>query len=355
MTLATTIHGPAPAAGISRDVVEAILLADNYETRKFLITDALLLDESGEKLNIVVDMVFNFLLFTEDAGFTTDQTACALALLMDVHAYATASPLIKLKNDYLYFANALFSLGVAQPPTYERMFALADLQKLHTQVLHTYFRHYTLYKHAFTRKPRSGGNVFDVSHLAPPSALHPDNRSTESTATAEPVPKTAEEGAAKDGVDSPPPTAVPTTANPAVGDTVPATEPQQRESSVKFSDTVTVNAAPSDLGTQRQPTSSTPGQQPGSDQPPSSGGDLDPTHSPAPRSAIDTASALGLPPDDPLVHVVDARLNDLKVTWLDRLQRLEQEIELRLKQVHEPPAEPVAKKTKPKQAAAGHH
>ncbi|XP_036916928.1 coiled-coil domain-containing protein 189 isoform X2 [Sturnira hondurensis] len=93
---------------------------------------------------ITLDLFSHALIFCRQKGFSLEQTSTACALLQDLHKACIETSLGNVEECYRYFTNLLFCHGVRE----EQLLALADY------VVNTYFRHFKLYKYAFTPQVR---------------------------------------------------------------------------------------------------------------------------------------------------------------------------------------------------------
>ncbi|XP_010615723.1 coiled-coil domain-containing protein 189 isoform X2 [Fukomys damarensis] len=117
---------------------------------------------------ITLDLFSHALIFCHQQGFSLEQTSVACALLQDLHKACVATPLGNVEECYRYFTTALFSHGVRvstlqwtshpsldkRPPFSIDLFKEEQLLALADYIVNTYFRHFKLYKYAFTPQVR---------------------------------------------------------------------------------------------------------------------------------------------------------------------------------------------------------
>ncbi|XP_036990230.2 cilia- and flagella-associated protein 119 isoform X2 [Artibeus jamaicensis] len=117
---------------------------------------------------ITLDLFSHTLIFCRQKGFSLEQTSTACALLQDLHKACIETSLGNVEECYRYFTSLLFCHGVRE----EELLALADY------VVNTYFRHFKLYKYAFTPQVRLDLSLTYVG-LQPPKLWPEDETKKE--------------------------------------------------------------------------------------------------------------------------------------------------------------------------------
>eukprot|EP00842_Homolaphlyctis_polyrhiza_P006040 jgi/Hompol1/6437/HPOL_003583-RA len=110
--------------------------------------------ENNEHTAIILDMYYYALGFARDNHFTPEKTSAFFSILKQTHTSVISTPLICLEKDYSFFKNLLLKHSIHRPPFSESVFTFAEMKLLREYVTHTYFRHYMMYKYAFTKKLR---------------------------------------------------------------------------------------------------------------------------------------------------------------------------------------------------------
>ncbi|KAF6123472.1 coiled-coil domain containing 189 [Phyllostomus discolor] len=103
---------------------------------------------------ITLDLFSHALIFCRQKGFSLEQTSTACALLQDLHKACIETSLGNVEECYRYFTSLLFCHGVRRPPFSINLFKEEQLLALADYVVNTYFRHFKLYKYAFTPQVR---------------------------------------------------------------------------------------------------------------------------------------------------------------------------------------------------------
>lgn len=65
-----------------------------------------------------------------------------------------ASSLVQFDSDYAFFKEKLLSHTIHRPPYSEQIFSFQQMKLVAEYMTHTYFRHYMMYKHVFSKKLR---------------------------------------------------------------------------------------------------------------------------------------------------------------------------------------------------------
>lgn len=118
------------------------------------------------KQNIVLDMYYHALAFAKSLVLSPEQTSVLFSLIKETHEHAVSSPFITFEKDFLHFKNLLLAHAINRPPYSIRIFSLAQVKSICDWATQGtlrprafclppragYFRHYLMYKFAFTRK-----------------------------------------------------------------------------------------------------------------------------------------------------------------------------------------------------------
>ncbi|XP_062036215.1 cilia- and flagella-associated protein 119 isoform X9 [Lepus europaeus] len=129
--------------------------ASTEEMRK-LLAELLGLSQPSQSLRdaIVLDLFHHALTFCRQQGFSLEQTSTVCAMLQELHKACTATPLGNVEECYRYFSSLLFCHGIRRPPFSIDLFKEEQLLAVADYVVNTYFRHFKLYKYAFTPQVR---------------------------------------------------------------------------------------------------------------------------------------------------------------------------------------------------------
>ncbi|TPX62028.1 hypothetical protein SpCBS45565_g07101 [Spizellomyces sp. 'palustris'] len=103
---------------------------------------------------ILLDFYYYNLRFAKDQHFSPEQASAFFSIMKTTHDKAMASPFINLDKDYTFFKDVLLHHSVHRPPYSQKVFSLAEVKAITEYAVNTYFRHYLMYKYAFTKKLR---------------------------------------------------------------------------------------------------------------------------------------------------------------------------------------------------------
>lgn len=141
---------------LTLDNVEEIQRSESPEDIQCLLADILHLNDWKEdsRQGILVDLYFYTLQFAKDSGFNTEQTSAWFSIIKSVHEMAVDTPYGNVEPVFEYFKELLLCHSVKRPPYSVELFSVDQVKKLTSYALNTYFRHFKMYKYAFTPKVR---------------------------------------------------------------------------------------------------------------------------------------------------------------------------------------------------------
>lgn len=109
-------------------------------------------DENDVRRNILADMFFYAIRLSKDNQFTPEQCSILFTLLRLTHEEAIKNPHSTLNGVFSCFREMLERHNVQRPPFSEAVFTLDQTATILDFALKTYFRHFKLYKYAFTNQ-----------------------------------------------------------------------------------------------------------------------------------------------------------------------------------------------------------
>jgi len=104
------------------------------------------------KQRILLDLHFHTLLFAKERKYSEEQTSALFSIIKRTHEKAVETPFGNLDETLAYFKELLARHSVKRPPFCIYLFPVQEVVKITEYVVNTYFRHYKLYKYAFTPK-----------------------------------------------------------------------------------------------------------------------------------------------------------------------------------------------------------
>ncbi|XP_014670739.1 PREDICTED: coiled-coil domain-containing protein C16orf93 homolog [Priapulus caudatus] len=87
-----------------------------------------------------------------DHGFSDVQTAAFFTVVKRLHEMCTSTPFDNIEECFQYFRELMLCHSVQRPPWSIALFTAQQVQSMAEHVVHTYFKHFLLYKYAFTPK-----------------------------------------------------------------------------------------------------------------------------------------------------------------------------------------------------------
>lgn len=118
---------------------------------------------------ILLEFYFGVLDFAKQSGFSLEKTSTLLSVFKLNHFLAMKTPFLKVNESFEAFKDLLVRHAVQRPPYSVQIFALHDIEPITQFALNTYYRHFKLYKYAFTEKQLLDLRIkSDGVELAPP-------------------------------------------------------------------------------------------------------------------------------------------------------------------------------------------
>ncbi|XP_065682587.1 cilia- and flagella-associated protein 119 isoform X2 [Hydra vulgaris] len=104
------------------------------------------------KDSAIVDLFYYTLLFAKNNNFNEEQTSALFSIIKRVHTKATETSFGNLEETIEYFRFLLGCHSAKRPPFCIQLYNLNEISLINTYIVKTYFRHFKLYKYAFTPK-----------------------------------------------------------------------------------------------------------------------------------------------------------------------------------------------------------
>ena len=101
---------------------------------------------------IELDLFSYAILFCKKQQFSQEQLSAFFSILKSVHAMCSSTPYDNLQETSLFFRDLLLRHSVQRPPFSCLLFSLPQVKAITDYVLATYFRHFKMYKFAFTER-----------------------------------------------------------------------------------------------------------------------------------------------------------------------------------------------------------
>ena len=141
---------------ISLTDVERILESSESSSEALQETLAEILGLAGSTSSkhalIELDMYFYAVMFAKREAFNPAQLSAFFTILKCVHKMCISTPYDNMSESFEYFKALLVRHSVFRPPYSTCLYSMKQVKAITEYVLSTYFKHFKLYKYAFTKK-----------------------------------------------------------------------------------------------------------------------------------------------------------------------------------------------------------
>lgn len=146
-----TFPGSGVLMDVSTDAATKFLSIKKPEEAVSFLANACGLEEynTDQKVAIALELNYYALSFCREQSFNGSKAAIFLAIVKNVHEQVSQTSTPFLEKDFTHFKSLLLKHSVHKPPESEKIFEIAEIQKLSDYMTETYFRHYNLYKYIF--------------------------------------------------------------------------------------------------------------------------------------------------------------------------------------------------------------
>ena len=132
---------------------------------------------SPDQIEIAADFHFYNFTFCRDQGFTPHKTSAMIAILRALFTtdLATNEPSDTMAASYQRMEKLIIMHAVERPPACVGIFSKPEVEKIVDFVMHTYYRHWRLYKYIFTSHLQVHFEQLGPHHVTAPiewRALH---------------------------------------------------------------------------------------------------------------------------------------------------------------------------------------
>lgn len=140
------------------DVEIFLECSQSRESLRLSLCEKLGLDGQSKQDIIELDLYMYAFLFGKNQKFNTAQLSTLLSIVKKIHSKCISTPFENQSELFDYFGKLLVQHSVNRPPFSTGLFTPLQVKTLSEYVLSTYFKHYKLYKYAFTKRVQM--NVF---------------------------------------------------------------------------------------------------------------------------------------------------------------------------------------------------
>jgi len=144
---------------LSAEQTEELIRSLEVGEGRDCLVKSLRLDSSTQRGAIETDLYYYAVHFCCESKFTAEKTSATIGILRAVHTHSM-DKFWPLERSMSYFKEMLVLHSVQRPPYSVGIFTLQDVSALTDYITESYFRHYNLYKYAFTKR-----TLMDVSSI----------------------------------------------------------------------------------------------------------------------------------------------------------------------------------------------
>ena len=123
------------------DIKKTLCVKLDYDFDKLLL-----------KEKILLDLHFHTLLFAKEQKYNEEQTSALFSIIKKTHNKAVETPFGNIDDTFAYFKELLACHSVKRPPFCIYLYHVQEVVAITEYAINTYFRHFKLYKYAFTPK-----------------------------------------------------------------------------------------------------------------------------------------------------------------------------------------------------------
>ncbi|KAI9094867.1 flagellar C1a complex subunit C1a-32-domain-containing protein [Phlyctochytrium arcticum] len=144
-------------------------LGSSEESVRFLAS-TLEVNDDAPRTAILLDFFYYTLRFAKDHHFSPEQASAFFSIMKATHDKTVSSPFFNMDQDYSFFKDTLLHHAVHRPPYSQKIFSLGEVKTITEYAVNTYFRHYLMYKYAFTKKLRLDVTFDNFANETPAAA-----------------------------------------------------------------------------------------------------------------------------------------------------------------------------------------
>ncbi|XP_060569560.1 cilia- and flagella-associated protein 119-like isoform X2 [Ruditapes philippinarum] len=139
-------------ADLTVDDLDRINESLNADHIKMVLADIFHLDDhkTSLKTGIVMDLYYYTLQFARENKFTKEQTSAFFSIVKKTHEICIETPFGNLDETFSFFKEMVLCHAVNRPPHSIELFTADQVRLITEYTVNSYFRHFKMYKYAFT-------------------------------------------------------------------------------------------------------------------------------------------------------------------------------------------------------------
>ena len=138
------------------DTEELQKCGSNMGSMQRVLQEVLGVTSKDKQSLIELDLYTYAILFAKTNNYSPPQMSAFFTIIKSVHKLCISIPFDNQEQALELFNNLIVRHGVTRPPYSMALFSLAQVKSLTDYVLSSYFKHYKMYKYAFTKRVRLG-------------------------------------------------------------------------------------------------------------------------------------------------------------------------------------------------------
>lgn len=139
-------------ADLTVDDIDRLNESLNVDHNKQVLADIFHLDiwRENPQQAIIMDLYYYTLQFARDNNFNREKTSTVFSIIKKTHEVCIETPFGNLEQTFKFFKELLLCHAVNRPPHSIELYSADEVRKITEYTINTYFRHFKMYKYAFT-------------------------------------------------------------------------------------------------------------------------------------------------------------------------------------------------------------
>jgi len=177
-------------ADLTVDAVDRLNESLNADHIKQVLADIFMLDNYRDslKVGIIMDLYFHTLQYARQQSFSPEKTSAFFSIIKKCFEICIETPFGNLDHTFEYFKDLIHCHSVNRPPYSIELFTPDEVRKVTEYTINTSFRHFKMYKYAFTPMVRLDLAVSYIGMPPSPPPSEVDGKESESPCVGDETP-----------------------------------------------------------------------------------------------------------------------------------------------------------------------
>ena len=110
------------------------------------------MESSDKRMLILLDLFYYVVIFARKNSFKPEQLSSLFTIIKTIHLYCISTPYDNIDKGFQLLEGFLVRHSVHRPPYSVCLYSLHEVKLVSEYILQTYFKHYKMYKYAFTKR-----------------------------------------------------------------------------------------------------------------------------------------------------------------------------------------------------------